>query len=76
MTPEEYSNEVQNIPPAQAVTLITYYVDGTAEDWHFLTPREAKDFILAIQAAKAGFGEDWMCDIFQVDIRPFAHSAN
>jgi hypothetical protein len=76
MTPEEYSREVQNIPAAMAVTLITHYADGTSEDWHFATPREAKDFILAIQAAKTGFGEEWMTEIFRVDIRSFAHGAN
>jgi hypothetical protein len=76
MTPEEYNKAVQSIPPAMAVTLVTHYADGTMEDWHFTTPREAKDFILSVQAAKSGFGEDWMCDIFRVDIRPFAYSAN
>lgn len=76
MTPEEYNEEVRRIPPAMAVTLVTHYADGTSEDWHFATAREAKDFILSIQAAKQGFGEEWMTDIFRVDIRPFSHGAN
>ena len=68
--------EREGSPPVQAVTLVVHYIDKTAEDWHFETTREAKDFLLAIQAAKAGHGDDWMCDIFQVDVRPFSHSVN
>ena len=50
------------------MTLVTHYVDGSSEDWHFETGREAKDFILAIQAAKSGYGEDWMTEVFKVDV--------
>ena len=76
MTPEEYNEYIKNIPKELAITLVLHYADGTMEDWHFENQREAKDFIMSIQAAKGGFGEDWMTDIFRVDIRPFAYTAN
>jgi len=68
---------MKELPPSQAVTLVLEYIDGTKEDWHFETPREAKDFILTVHAAKQlGYGEEWMLDIFKIDIRPFLPGMN
>lgn len=71
LTQVQQQLEMSRYPPAQAVTLILEYIDGTLEDWHFPTPREAKDFILAVQAAKMGYGDSWMLDIFKISLRPY-----
>ena len=64
------------MPPVNAITLICHYVDGSSDDWHFSTSAEARTFMHSAQAAKAGFGEDWMADIFRIDVRAFSHGAN
>ena len=57
--------------------MILEYIDGTLEDWHFKGPREAKDFILSVQAVKTtGYGDDWMLDIFKIGIREFVPGIN
>jgi hypothetical protein len=67
-------------PVAQAITLMLHFVDGTCEDWHFDSSRDARDFILTIQAAKrvgvVDAETEWMADVVKVERRPFGHGAN